>query len=410
MPIIKPFKAILPSQANAANVVVGLENLSISSAKAIGSENPFSFVHLLVPKIENYYLRGSKQEIAFKKIAENFDDFIQHEILVKDKEEAIYIYTKSKNGNIKAGIWTVSSIDDYLSNHIKKHELTRLEREKGLVEYLQQTGLDANPVLITYHKNNELEEIIENEKLKPVHLNFNIADEQHQIWRITDHLIADKIRKIFGKMPFAYIADGHHRAAAACSYGIKRRLLNLKHNGDEEYNYFSSVYISSDQLEILPFHRFLKLNHLFDHVEIIGFLLDNFGITEIESENLIPTDKHIIGFYYQNKAYHIDFNKYLNKNVLEDLDVSLLEKLILKPLFNVNDPREDEKLYFLGGEIDLESHLLMIDNGKYDLAFFLYPTSIKDLMEIADLGKTMPPKSTWFEPKFLAGLITHQID
>ncbi|OAQ40561.1 hypothetical protein A5893_06340 [Pedobacter psychrophilus] len=410
MPNIKPFKAILPSQAKASNVVVGLENLSISSAKAIGNANPFSFVHLLVPKIENYYLRGSKQEIAFKKIAENFDDFIQQEILVKDKQEAIYIYTKSKNGNVKTGIWTVSNIHDYLSNQIKKHELTRLEREKGLVEYLQQTGLDANPVLITFEKNDDLEKIIKNEKLKPAHLDFNIADEQHQIWKVTDEIVNHNIQAIFRKMPNTYIADGHHRAAAACSYGVERRLLNLKHNGSEEYNYFSSVYISADQLEILPFHRFLKLNHLFDHVEILEFLMDNFKIKEIERKDLIPTKEHFIGFYYQNKAYQIDFNDFLNSNILHDLDVSLLQKNILKPLFNVNDPREDEKLYFIGGEIDLELNLNMIDLGKFDIAFFLYPTSIKDLMKIADLGETMPPKSTWFEPKFLAGLITHEMD
>lgn len=410
MPKIKPFKAILPSPAKAAEVVVGLENLSISSAKAIGSVNPFSFVHLLVPKIENYYLRGSKQEIAFKKIAENFDDFIQNGTLVRDKEEAIYIYTKSKKGNVKTGIWTVSNIDDYISNHIKKHELTRLEREKGLIEYLQQTALDANPVLITYHKDDNLEKIIENEKLKPAHLDFSINDEQHQIWKITDDLINIKIKDIFSKMPITYIADGHHRAAAACSYGTNQRLLKLKHTGLEEYNYFSSVYISANQLEILPFHRFLKLNHLFDHIEVIEFLDNNFEILEIEPKNLIPTKKHFIGFYYQRKAYQIDFSNYLNENVLHDLDVSLLQKLILKPLFNVNDPREDEKLYFLGGEIDLPSHLQMIDNGKYDLAFFLYPTSVKDLMQIADLGETMPPKSTWFEPKFLVGLISHEMD
>ncbi len=410
MPKIKPFKAILPSQAKAAEVVVGLENLSISSAKAIGSVNPYSFVHLLVPKIENYYLRGSKQEIAFKNIAENFDDFINDKILVKDKEEAIYIYTKTKNENIKTGIWTVSNIDDYISNHIKKHELTRLEREKGLIEYLQQTGLDANPVLITHHKNDSLTEIIEIEKLQSAHLDFKIADEKHQIWRIANNEIINKIQRIFTEMPYTYIADGHHRAAAACSYGTKMRLLNLKHNGSEEYNYFSSVYISDDQLEILPFHRFLKLNHLFDHVEVLEFLKNNIKIIEIKPQNLIPNQEHLIGFYYQQKAYQINLNNYLNKDVLHDLDVSLLQKLILKPLFNVNDPREDEKLYFLGGEIDLESHLQMIDNGKYDLAFFLYPTSVKDLMQIADLGETMPPKSTWFEPKFLAGLITHEMD
>ncbi|MBK0382638.1 DUF1015 domain-containing protein [Pedobacter sp. SD-b] len=410
MPNIKPFKAILPPQNKAADVVIGLENLTISSAKVIGALNPSSFVHLLVPKIENYYLRGSKQEIAFKKIAENFDDFIQNGTLVRDRTESIYIYAKTYKGKTKTGIWAVSNIEDYLSNNIKRHELTRIEREKGLVEYLQQTGLDANPVLITYAKNDDLDQIIEKEKLKPADLDFFITDEQHQIWKVCDSDIVLEIQSIFAQMPATYIADGHHRAAAACSFGQQRRVLNPKHQGTEEYNYFSSVYISADQLEILPFHRFLKLNHLFDHIEILEFLKANFEIKEIDKRDIIPKKEHLVGFYYQQKAYQVNLNSFLNKNILHDLDVSLLQELILKPLFNVEDPREDEKLYFLGGKIDIELHLQMIDSGKFDLAFFLYPTSVNDLIQIANLGGTMPPKSTWFEPKFLAGLVTHEID
>ncbi len=409
MPVIKPFKAILPAASKVEEVVVRLENLSLTSAKEIRSEKESSFVHLLVPKIDNYYLRGSKQELAFKKISENLEDFKAKEILIQDEQPAIYIYRQIKNGHSHTGIWTVSAIDDYINNRIKKHELTRKEREKGLIAYLQQTGLDANPVLITYPSHAGLEGMIKDYVERMPVLDFEMDQAQHQVWRIDDAFLVREIVQIFNEMPHTYIADGHHRAAAASTYGIERRKLNLKHKGDEEYNFFSSVYISSNQLEILPFHRFVKLEESPDEQLIIDFLNKKFDVMEIEPRYLLPEGVHQFGFYRNKRAFLIDVKRSVVNDVLRDLDVNILQNDILQPLFQIHNPG-DENIQFFGGDINLEHSLKKVDEGIFDLVFFLYPTSIDDLMKIADIGDTMPPKSTWFEPKFLVGLITHEID
>lgn len=410
MPKIKPFKAILPSSVFVSEVVISLENLSIESAKEIRGKNQHSFVHLLVPKIENYYLMGSKQELAFKKINENLEDFLQNQVLIKDSEEAIYIYRQITNQHQYTGFWTVSAIDDYLNNKIKKHELTRAERERGLIEYVKETGLDANPVLITYPPQADLEEIIAQQTKKLPDLTFKLDNVQHQVWKVNQTKKVQQLVDIFKNMPASYIADGHHRAAAASTFGIERRKLNLKHEGTEEYNFFSSVYISANQLAILPFHRFIKLNECINTEKILEFIKAKFDIRPIERNQILPQREHVLGFYMNAQAYEIQLKSYLKGNVLADLDVSLLQNEILEPLFQIINPREDKRMHFIGGNIDIEKHLQFIDDGIYDLAFFLFPIAVADLIKIADIGETMPPKSTWFEPKFLAGLVTHEIN
>ena len=410
MPKIKSFKAVLPTPLLVNDVVVDLENLTIENAKIIRNSNKNSFVHLLVPKLENYYLQGSKQELAFKKIAENFEDFIGKDVLIRDITPSVYVYRQEKNGHSYTGIWTVSSIDDYLNNKIKKHELTRPEREKGLIEYLQQTGIDANPVLIAYPSDTEIDQLIYEITITNPSIDFYLNNEHHQVWKVDDEKLLNIIITHFGSMKSSYIADGHHRAAAASTFGIERRKLNLKHHGEEEYNFFSSVYINSNQLAILPFHRFIKLSEEIKIEYILHFLKHEFDLGEIQKENLIPKTEHQFGLYMAGKSYLISVHNKLNNNVLNDLDVSLLQDYVLGPLFNIINPREDKRLHFIGGQIDLEAHIKMIDEGIFDLAFFLFPTSISDLMKIADIGESMPPKSTWFEPKFPAGLIIHEID
>lgn len=411
MPKIKPFKAILPSTAFVNEVVISLENLSIESAKEIRGKNPHSFVHLLVPKIENYYLMGSKQELAFKKISENLEDFLQNQVLLKDSDEAIYIYQQTSLKHQYTGIWTVSSIDDYLNNKIKKHELTRAERERGLIEYVKETGLDANPVLITYLPQADLEEITLNTIKNQPDIDFELEGEHHQIWKINQTEKVKQVVNIFENMPVSYIADGHHRAAAASTFGIERRKLNLKHQGTEEYNFFSSVYISANQLAILPFHRFIKLDKSIPADEILDFIKEhNFEVTPIKKNQILPKEKHVLGLYLASKAYQIQLKSHLKGEVLADLDVSILQDKILEPLFHITNPREDKRMNFVGGEIDLVEQLNKIDDGIFDMAFFLFPISVDELIKIADIGETMPPKSTWFEPKFLAGLVTHEIN
>lgn len=412
MPKIKPFNALLPNPILAPEVVVHLENLTIESAKDIRDQSVNSFVHLLIPKLEHYYLQGSKQELAFKKIAENLEDFIHQNILVQDEKPGLYIYQIKHLGLTQTGIWTTTSIDDYLNNTVKKHELTRVERERGLIEYLQQTGIDANPVLITYPPKTEINQIIQTKINSKPDLSFNYEQEEHQLWKINDIDEVTKLVQLFNKMDSAYLADGHHRAAAACSYGIERRKLNLKHKGTEEYNFFSSVYMSTDQLRIYEFHRLIKDLGNLSSADFINALANKFEIQKAEIKDLKPKMENQFGLYLAGKSYILKtksgfFNGY---NPLKKLDVSILENLILKPILNIIDARTDERISFAGGLTPIDELIKSVDIGNQAAVFFLFPTSIDDLMKVADLGETMPPKSTWFEPKFLCGLITHLVN
>jgi len=391
MPNIKPIKALLPNPSLAPEIVVHLENLTIENAKIIRNQSANSFVHLLIPKIEHYYLQGSKQELAFKKIAENLEDFIQQKVLIQDNQPSLYIYQIKHLNITQTGIWTATSIDDYLNNTVKKHELTRIERERGLIEYLQQTGIDANPVLITYLAKEEINQFIEIKKSSKPDLSFTYENEEHQLWKIENIEEIDKIIQLFKEMDSTYLADGHHRAAAACTYGIERRKLNLKHKGSEEYNFFTSVYMSTDQLRIFEFHRVIK---------------------DLKNDDLKPKQEHQFGLYLTGKSYLLTTKlEFIDlKNIVENLDVSILENLILKPILNILDARTDDRISFAGGLTPIDDLIKLVDNGEQSAVFFLYPTSIDDLMKVADLGETMPPKSTWFEPKFLVGLVTHFID
>lgn len=412
MPKIKPFKALLPNPNLAPEVVVHLENLTIENAKVIRNQSANSFVHLLIPKLENYYLQGSKQELAFKKIAENLEDFIHQNVLVQDVEPAIYVYQIKHLGLTQTGIWTATAIDDYLNNTVKKHELTRVERERGLIEYLQQTGIDANPVLITYSPKEEINLIIQSNINFKADLSFNYEQEEHQLWKINEVDELNRLVQLFDELDTAYLADGHHRAAAACTYGIERRKLNLKHKGTEEYNFFSSVYMSTDQLRIYEFHRIIKDLGNLSSADFLNALATKFDIKETTKENLKPTAAHQFGLYLAGKSYDLTAKaEFFNAHhPLENLDVSILENLILKPILNIIDARSDERISFAGGITQIDDLIKSVDEGKQAAVFFLYPTYIEDLMKVADQGETMPPKSTWFEPKFLVGLVTHLMD
>ncbi|MBU2046337.1 MAG: DUF1015 family protein, partial [Bacteroidetes bacterium] len=252
--------------------------------------------------------------------------------------------------------------------------------------------------------------IIKNEINKDSAIKISLDGTDHQVWRVSDLGKVNEITQIFKEMPDTYIADGHHRAAAASTYGIERRKLNLKHKGTEDYNFFSSVYISANQLSILPFHRFVKLTERQNSNDIIASIRKEFELTEIDVKDLIPTRPHFVGLYIQHKAYQINLINHLKNDVLADLDVSIIQEKILGPLFQIDNPREDQRLQFVGGVVDLPTYIKKVDEGVFDMGFLLFPISVAELIKIADMGEIMPPKSTWFEPKFLAGLITHQIN
>ena len=408
MPHIKSFKGIRPQPAYVDQVVIHMEGLSVEQAKVVRETTPYSYVNMLVPKLEHRFLRGSKKELAYKKINENFEEYLENGILVEDERPSIYIYRISHKNVIQTGIWTITSIDDYLDNTVKKHELTRAEREAGLIEYIQQTGIDANPVLITYPANKTIQDIITKSIESEPCLNFRKSGEEHWLWKIECEHEIQQVIDAFGNLPVSYIADGHHRAAAACTAGIERRKLNLKHRGDEEYNFFTSVYISDNELFILGFHRLIK-NLTISSTELLLKLQEHFEVTP--DDNLTPSVLHEFGMYLKGKSYRLlakphTFN---SKNPVEELDVTILQKFVLSPLIGITDPRTDQRISFAGGSVAVADLVKQVDDGKFELAFFLFPVSVNQLIEVADAGEVMPPKSTWIQPKFLTGLLIHQL-
>lgn len=411
MPKIKPFKGIHPKQSNAEKVVVNLENLSISEAKLIRQENPYSYVNMLVPKLDNIFLMGSKNELAFKKINENFEDFIDKGIFIQDSKPSIYIYQVHRAGLTQTGIWTVTSIDDYLNNVVKKHELTNSAREQSLIDYIQQTGIDANPVLITYKPVKAIDKIIQENTIKQADISFIKDETEHHLWKIDNEKTLKILVDEFSKLSSTYIADGHHRAAASSLLGIQRRKLNLKHQGDEEYNFFTSIYMSTDQLRVYGFNRLVKDLNGLSPDKIIELISQNFNITEslIAQE---PCEIHVFGMYLAGKWYKLIAKRELfeTNNPLAKLDVSILQDYILSPIFQIINPRTDTRINYRGGLLSINDLINDVDNGEFAVAFVLYPTGIEQLMEVADAGEVMPPKSTWFEPKFDVGLLIHQIN
>ena len=386
-----------------------LEHYSTGEARLIASENACSFLHLIDPELDNQYLRGTRQELVFKKISENLEGFIEQKYLVQQAVPAIYVYQVRHDNLVQTGIWTLTHINDYLEGKIKKHESTVERREKLLADYLQQTGLDANPVLITYNPDDVVERIT-NKYLKLVpNLDFTFADgTEHKVWAIADTKDLAEVVDAFAKMPAVYIADGHHRAASMAKMGLQKKMLNAaKHNGTEGYNYFSTVYMNTREVKVLEFNRLVRdLGDLSPQAFMLA-LASSFSI-EKSAVQVKPDALHKIGMYFDHQWYVLSPKPgiYNENDPVDVLDVSILQNFILGPLLKIKDPRTDARITFEGGRTPISELQTKVDNGLFAVAFVLYPTSVSQVIAVADAGGVMPPKSTWVEPKFLVGLLT----
>jgi uncharacterized protein (DUF1015 family) len=411
MPKIRAFKGLLPTREKVLQVIAKpFDQFYTEEAKAILQSNPYSFLHTIEPLIDNPYLRGSREEIIYHKAKEHFDEFVDDKILVQDQTECIYVYRTYNKGHWQTGIWCVTAIDDYLDNTLRKHEHTRADREKDLIEYLDNTGIDANPVLVTYEGSETINNILQAKISTPPIFDFEADHQQHQLWRIDDDNSIQLIIEEFSKLSASYIADGHHRAAAASLAGIQRRKNNLRHRGNEEYNFFSTLYFTFDQLLVYEFQRMVAdLNGMTKECFLLE-LANTFGVQKIESAK--PDQAHTFTMYLDSEWYQltIPHTLYDDCSEVEKLDVSILQNKILEPILGIHDPRRDNRIKFIGGLVPVEELIRLVDEGQMQVVFFLYPTSIKELVDVADAGEVMPPKSTWFEPKLHCGLLVHKVD
>ncbi len=410
MPRIKPFYAFRPVIRLQNSIVTRpLENYSLGQARLRVSENQYSFLHLINPELDNPYLRGSRQELIYKKINENVEAFIDNKILVKEEKPSIYVYQVIHGGITQTGIWTLTHINDYLSGKIKKHELTVERREKLLSEYLQQTGLDANPVLITYFKNEEIDEVIASYQSTRPDVDFTHEDgTQHQIWIINAQGDLNTLITAFKAMPAVYIADGHHRIASMAKMALQKRTLTLN-NEDAEFNYFSSAYFNTNQVQILAFNRMVK--DLASHTveQFITAVSRSFAVEKLTAA-LQPQAIHEFGMYVDKQWYQLKAKSHIydENNPISVLDVSILQDYVLKPILAIQDPRTDARITFEGGNTPIEELQQQVDNGNYAVVFTLFATSVEQLIAVADANGVMPPKSTWVEPKFLVGMLTNK--
>jgi len=416
MTLIKPFKGVRPTKKHVHQVASKpYDVLNSAEARETVKGNPYSFLHIIKSEVDLPEDVDPHSQVVYDKAKDNFDRFISDSILFQEKEECYYLYQQVMDMHRQIGLFCCSSIEDYGKNIIKKHEHTRPEKEQDRINHIKTTGVHTGPVFLTYPDVSEIDELTNNYiSSNTPEYDFTSDDTvQHTIWVINDKSTIAKITKLFKtKVPFTYIADGHHRAASAYKVSDERKKLNPDHTGNEEYNYFLTVLFPSNQLNIIDYNRIVIDLNGYSEKAFLKKISGYFIIERIEKNQIKPAKHHEFGMYLAHKWYALiaKDGTYNNNDPTGALDVSILQNNILSSILNINDPRTDERIDFVGGIRGLEELEERLDSGEMAVAFALYPVTIKQLINIADSGKVMPPKSTWFEPKLRSGIVAHLLD
>jgi len=412
---IKAFKALRPPKDLADKVAARpYDVLNSEEARKEAEGNPYSLLHITKPEIDLPKGIDEHDEKVYEKAKENFQKFIREGYLIPDDDEYLYIYAQTMNGKTQYGLVACASVDDYLNGVIKKHELTRKDKEEDRMKHVRVTNANVEPVFFTYRKVEEIDEIVKDivDKNKPEY-DFETEDGVgHHFWLIKDKKIINRLIELFEKIPNTYVADGHHRTAAAALVGAEKRRNNPKHNGNEEYNFFMAVHFPDDQLTIIDYNRVVKdLNGLSEE-DFLRKLALHFEIEEIGENEYKPAKLHEFSMYLNGKWYKLKAKKhtYDDNHPILGLDVTVLSKYVLDEILGIKDLRTDKRIDFVGGIRGLSELKRRVDSGEMKVAFALYPVTMKQLMEIADADMIMPPKTTWFEPKLRSGLAIHLLE
>lgn len=414
MAIVKPFRGIRPP----AELVEEVESrpydvLNSDEARAEAEGNEKSLYHIIKPEIDFPEGTSEYDPRVYQKAAENFEMFQRNGWLVQDKDEHYYIYAQTMNGKTQYGIVVGAYVNDYLTGVIKKHELTRRDKEEDRMKHVRVCNANMEPVFFAYPDDSVLDALIARcTSAKPIYDFIAPIDGfRHRFWIVEN---ADDIKTIteeFAKMPALYIADGHHRSAAAALVGAEKAQQNPAHRGDEEYNYFMAVCFPASQLTILDYNRVLKdLNGLTDD-EFLEKLKAHFTVVPKGRLQYAPRQMHEFSLYLSGVWYSLiaKDGTYDSSDPIDVLDVSISSKYILDEILGIKDLRSDKRIDFVGGLRGLEELKRRVDSGEMKMALALYPVTMKQIMDIADSGAIMPPKATWFEPKLRSGLVVHKL-
>ena len=414
MAIIKPFRGVRPPRKFVSEVAsrpYDVLNSEEARAEAVGNEK--SLYRIIKPEIDFPVGKDEHDDDVYEKALENFEMFQREGWLVQDEDEMYYIYAQTMNDKTQYGLVVCAHVDDYMSGKIKKHELTRKDKEEDRMRHVRVNNANIEPVFYSYPENEEINKIVEKVIEQKAEYDFVSVDGVgHHFWLIDDKSDIDKITEVFATFPAMYIADGHHRSAAAALVGAEKAKQNPNHTGKEEYNYFMAVCFPDNQLTIIDYNRVVKdLNGLTPD-ELLQKLEKNFEIEPTGSEIMKPKALHNFSIYVDGKGYNLTAKQgtYNDDDPIDQLDVTITSNLILDEMLGIKDLRTDTRIDFVGGIRGLDELKRRVDSGEMAFAMALYPVSMKQLMTIADTGNIMPPKTTWFEPKLRSGLVIHKLD
>lgn len=412
MAVLKPFAAIRPVPSLACRVAaLPYDVMNTEEARELVKNNPYSFLHVDKAEIDLDISIDPYDDRVYAKAADTLNQMRTNGIYIQDEKPYLYIYREIMYGRVQTGIVGCVSIDDYANGIIKKHEMTRADKEEDRIRHVDTCNANTGPIFLTYRARQNITNAMKYwmDTYVPLY-DFSSSDSvRHTVWKIDDSETIDRFGKEFNNIPYLYIADGHHRAASAFHVGMKRRKEHPDYNGNEEFNYFLAVLFPDEQLHIWPYNRYVHDLNGLDKEDFLNALNKNFDVIPLQKiyENAV---RHHAGMYLDGTWYELIFRDgtYDEANSIERLDVSILQNNLLAPILGINDPRTDKRIDFVGGIRGLKE-LERLVNANGGVAFSLCPTSVDDLIQIADEGLIMPPKSTWFEPKLRSGIFIHEL-
>ncbi len=415
MAVLKPFKGLRPPKEIAKDLASRpYDVLNSDEAREEAAGNEYSLLHIIKPEIDLPREIDIHSQPVYEKARENFNMFRTKGYLLADFEEYFYVYAQTMNGKTQYGVVGCAAVEDYLNDIIKKHELTRPDKEEDRMKHVRITNANMEPVFFSYPAKKEIDEIVAKVVVSHEPEYDFVADDGvgHHFWVIRDREINEKIEKLFTEVSYFYVADGHHRTAAAALVGNEKKKNNTNHRGDEEYNFFLAVLFPDDQLTIIDYNRVAKDLNGLSVQDFLQKLEDVFVVEPKGKDTYKPDRLHNFGMYLEGQWYSLTARSgtYNDNDPIGVLDVTILSQKVLDEILGIKDLRRSDRIDFVGGIRGLGELERRVDSGEMKVAFALYPVSMKQLIDIADTGNIMPPKTTWFEPKLRSGLVVHLLD